>query len=239
MKRLTLPRSARAAVLAAMLSLCSVPCSFAQDDPGASKGENFSAKPPAQLFASDCTGSGCHKSPQGLAKAQGLGSLAGFLREHYTNSRESAAALAGYLSKLPAGPEQREPKEARTPRPAKPVAEPASNGPGWFGGSAPSEPAAAKPEPKPKPEPKEARTPRHNQSRTSRAARAEEEKEKETPAATPGGRHQPAEAPPKPAANARAQRGKQPATAAAAPLPLEPPPPPAAPPPPKQYDIFD
>ncbi len=83
--------------------------------PGASRGENFSAKPPAALFQSDCTGAGCHKGPQGLAKGIGFGSLAGFLREHYTNSRESAAALANYLSKIPSGPE---PREARTPKPS-------------------------------------------------------------------------------------------------------------------------
>jgi hypothetical protein len=97
--------------------------------PSTSRGENFSAKPPAALFASDCTGSGCHKGPQGLAKNAPLGGLAGFLREHYTNSRESAAALANYLSRIPSGPE---PKEARTPRGGKPAtaAAPASSGPG-------------------------------------------------------------------------------------------------------------
>ena len=37
-------------------------------------GENFSAnKPPAALFASDCTGAGCHKGPQGLGKEAGIG----------------------------------------------------------------------------------------------------------------------------------------------------------------------
>src|SRR3954469_6042786 len=77
--------------------------------PPTSKGENFSAgKPPAQLFASDCTGAGCHKGPQGLTKRLLPGSLTGFLREHYTNSRESAAALANYLSKLPSAPEPKE-----------------------------------------------------------------------------------------------------------------------------------
>jgi len=52
--------------------------------PATSRGENFSAKPPAALFASDCTGSGCHKGPQGLARNAGPGGLglAGFLREH-------------------------------------------------------------------------------------------------------------------------------------------------------------
>jgi mono/diheme cytochrome c family protein len=49
----------------------------------------------AQLFASDCAI--CHKSAQGLAKAGGMFGLQGFLREHYTASRESAAVLAKYL----------------------------------------------------------------------------------------------------------------------------------------------
>ena len=61
-------------------------------------------KTPAQLFASDC--SPCHKSPQGLAKSGGLFGLDGFLREHYTASRESAAAIANYLKSMeaPSGP---------------------------------------------------------------------------------------------------------------------------------------
>src|SRR5436305_7377548 len=137
MKRSTLPKSSCcAAMLATVLTLRAVPLALPQDQtpppPGTSRGENFSAKPPAALFASDCTGSGCHKGPQGLGKNAGLGGLAGFLREHYTNSRESAAALANYLSKIPSGPE---PKEARTPRGGKPAtaAAPASSGPGsWF-----------------------------------------------------------------------------------------------------------
>ena len=67
------------------------------------RGENFSAKPAPALFASDCTGAGCHKGPQGLARRPGLAS---FLREHYTNSRESATALANYLASLPAAVER-------------------------------------------------------------------------------------------------------------------------------------
>ncbi len=56
-------------------------------------------KTPAQLYASDCAI--CHKSPQGLAaKGGGLLGLEGFLREHYTASRESAAAIAGYLRSI-------------------------------------------------------------------------------------------------------------------------------------------
>jgi hypothetical protein len=59
-------------------------------------------KTPAQLFASDC--SPCHKSPQGLAKSSRLFGLDGFLREHYTASRESAAAIANYLKAMEGGP---------------------------------------------------------------------------------------------------------------------------------------
>jgi len=62
-------------------------------------------KTPAQLYASDCAI--CHKTPQGLAaKGGGLLGLEGFLTEHYTASRESAAAIAGYLrsmGKVPVG----------------------------------------------------------------------------------------------------------------------------------------
>jgi hypothetical protein len=60
-------------------------------------------KTPAQLFASDCAI--CHKSPQGLAaKGGGMLGLENFLREHYTASRESAAAIANYLRTAGSGP---------------------------------------------------------------------------------------------------------------------------------------
>jgi hypothetical protein len=197
MKRWTLPKSwCFAVALAALIGLGAESCALAQ---GESKGENFSAKPAAQLFASDCTGAGCHKSPQGLAKGQGTGSLASFLREHYTNSRESAAALAAYLTKQP------EPKEARAPRGGKPAPAPAASGPaGWFQ-SAPSEAPA-------KPAPNEGK--RHPTSRTSTAARHEE------PAATQrhdleGNEPQPA----KPTPHERAQRNRHPTAPATAAVP--------------------
>ncbi|HEX5509900.1 MAG TPA: hypothetical protein VFX37_15475 [Pseudolabrys sp.] len=61
--------------------------------------ENVEAgKTPAQLYASDCAI--CHKSPQGLTKAGGLFGLAGFLREHYTASRETAQVIANYLKSV-------------------------------------------------------------------------------------------------------------------------------------------
>src|SRR5262245_24355836 len=66
--------------------------------PAASQESLDRGKTPAQLFASDC--SPCHKSPQGLAKSGGLFGLDGFLREHYTASRESAAAIANYLKSM-------------------------------------------------------------------------------------------------------------------------------------------
>jgi hypothetical protein len=49
----------------------------------------------AQLFASNCAL--CHKSAQALRKSGGPLGLSGFLREHYTSSRESAAIIATYL----------------------------------------------------------------------------------------------------------------------------------------------
>ena len=203
MKRPTLPKSSCcAAVLATALTLWAIPLALAQDQTppqGTSRGENFSAKPPAALFASDCTGSGCHKGPQGLGKSVGIGGLAGFLREHYTNSRESAAALANYLSKIPSAPE---PKEARTPRGGKPAtaAAPAWSGPGgWF-----ERPAASES----KPAPSEARKPPAGQTPPARASRASVKPAEDPPAAT-------------------AAAPMPPPAPEAAPAPPPPPPPPA------------
>ncbi len=52
----------------------------------------------AQLYAADCAI--CHKSPQALNKSGGLFGLSGFLREHYTASKESAATIANYLQSI-------------------------------------------------------------------------------------------------------------------------------------------
>jgi len=54
----------------------------------------------ARTFASNC--STCHKSPRGLAKS---GSVAGFLRQHYTTGPEMSAAMAAYLVAAGAAPE--------------------------------------------------------------------------------------------------------------------------------------
>ena len=52
-------------------------------------------KTPAQIFANDCAT--CHKSPRGLGAGKGSLMLSSFLREHYTSSKDQAAALAAYV----------------------------------------------------------------------------------------------------------------------------------------------
>jgi hypothetical protein len=52
-------------------------------------------KPASQIFANDCAA--CHKATRGLATGKNSVTLAAFLREHYTASREQAAALAAYV----------------------------------------------------------------------------------------------------------------------------------------------
>jgi len=117
-------------------------------------------KTPAQLFASDCAG--CHKSPQGLAKSGGLFGLDGFLREHYTASRETATAIANYLKAMDTGPAapgrsskrsaKGDEKGGKSEAKKKPAAKPEE------GKGAESKPDAAGAEPKPlgilAPEPK-------------------------------------------------------------------------------------
>ena len=52
-------------------------------------------KSAAQIFTSVC--SECHKAPHGLANGKSVATVTDFLHEHYTTSREQAAALAGYV----------------------------------------------------------------------------------------------------------------------------------------------
>src|SRR5579884_70256 len=52
-------------------------------------------KSPSQMYAEVCAT--CHKAPRGLANGRNSGALAGFLAEHYTSSRQQAAALAAYV----------------------------------------------------------------------------------------------------------------------------------------------
>ena len=117
-------------------------------------------KTPAQMFASDCAI--CHKSPQGLAKAGGILGLDSFLRQHYTASRESAAAIAAYLQSMDRGPAAPAPGRAvkrspkgddkakateKKPAAAKPEAKPGDGLPGDNkpANAKPSEPKASEP----------------------------------------------------------------------------------------------
>ena len=115
-------------------------------------------KTPAQLFASDC--SPCHKSPQGLAKSGGLFGLDGFLREHYTASRESAAAIANYLKSMeaPSGPGRATKRATKGDEKAKSEAKKKPAAKSEEGKGAEKKPDAAGEEPKPlgilAPEPK-------------------------------------------------------------------------------------
>jgi hypothetical protein len=77
-----------------------------------------SGKTPAQLYAANCAI--CHKTPHGLSKAGGPFGLQGFLREHYTASRQAAAAIAAYVDAVDRGapPAERGPKRAAKPKEA-------------------------------------------------------------------------------------------------------------------------
>ena len=85
------------------LAICVVALAFAGS---ASAQENLDqGKSGAQLYASDCAI--CHKVPQAVAKSGGVFGMEGFLRQHYTASRESAASIANYLKgfgDMPAAP---------------------------------------------------------------------------------------------------------------------------------------
>jgi hypothetical protein len=122
-----------------------------------SQGENYSAgKTPAQLFTSDCTGSDCHSRPQGLAKRRSSSDLTDYLREHYTNSRQSAAALAGYLLGQPAGGGDARPvrteRTERSEKPEKPEkdAAPFSWLPDWLRPDEPAKPTESNVNPTPR-----------------------------------------------------------------------------------------
>ena len=90
----------------AVLALCIAAPALAQEDIDA-------GKTPAQLYAQDCAI--CHKTPHGLSQAGGIFGLQSFLREHYTASKESAAAIAAYLASIDRGP----PPHEQRARPAK------------------------------------------------------------------------------------------------------------------------
>ena len=124
-----------AAVLASPLTV------LAQAAPDKKKPEGpmsyEAGKNAVQIFQTDCAI--CHKSPQGLAKQHGFG-LQGFLREHYTASREAAAALAQYLEAVGEG--RPAPTRANTRRAPKEEVKPKDEAP-------PAGDASGEPKPKP------------------------------------------------------------------------------------------
>lgn len=52
-------------------------------------------KSASQIFSAACAE--CHKAAHGIAKGKSADTVAEFLREHYTTSREQAASLAAYV----------------------------------------------------------------------------------------------------------------------------------------------
>jgi hypothetical protein len=52
-------------------------------------------KSASQIFSAACAE--CHKAAHGLAKGKSADTVAEFLREHYTTSRDQAASLAAYV----------------------------------------------------------------------------------------------------------------------------------------------
>jgi len=100
-------------------------------------------KSPAEIFANDCAT--CHKSARGLANGRGSSGLASFLVEHYTASKDQAAALAAYVMGAGGGeaaPAARGPKPASAPERNRASAEP---------GAPPSRPAEKPERPGPQP----------------------------------------------------------------------------------------
>jgi hypothetical protein len=68
---------------------------------------------PAQMFGAVCAT--CHASPRGLGRQVGAAQLPNYLRQHYTTSREQAAALAGYVASFAGQPGAAPPPAGRRP----------------------------------------------------------------------------------------------------------------------------
>jgi hypothetical protein len=161
-------------------------------------------KTPAHIFSSDC--SVCHKSTRGLANGRGKGALTDYLAEHYTSSRQEAAAVAAYVLAGGGGTGTPAPVHEDNPQPdrARPAAaeEPKTH-------EASRQPVA---EAKPTGSPEE----RGKPVRPERSVSAEPN------AATPEAKPPEGRLPEgKPAPTARLPRGRQkPATVAAVPKPV-------------------
>jgi hypothetical protein len=104
-------------------------------------------KSPAEIFANDCAT--CHKSARGLANGRGSSGLASFLVEHYTASKDQAAALAAYVMGAGGGEAApaRGPKPGAAPDRNRASAEPPPSRPAEKPDQAP--PATGRPGPQP------------------------------------------------------------------------------------------
>jgi hypothetical protein len=155
-------------------------------------------KSAAQLFASDCAM--CHKSPAGLGKSGGLFGLDSFLREHYTASRETAAALSKYLQAVADAPAPATRSKRTTRRPDNDKAKAAVKKPaGDKADSKPETSSDAKPEPKAEPKSEAATDTKPEAKPVSSPAPKSEPKMDAKPAEAKPAEDKPAEA--KPAAS--------------------------------------
>jgi hypothetical protein len=93
----------------------------------AGQAENLEAgKSPSQLFADTCNA--CHKSPRGLLKTVSVGSLPGFLREHYTTSSDMAKLLSDFLIANGANDKRNAGTQPKQAKDAKPDGKPDTDG---------------------------------------------------------------------------------------------------------------
>ena len=79
--------------------------------------ENLDQGKTARLSCSPRIAPCCHKTPTGSAKGAGIFGLKAFLREHYTASLESAAALAAYVNATDKGSPAAKRKDAGKRKP--------------------------------------------------------------------------------------------------------------------------
>jgi hypothetical protein len=121
-------------------------------------------KTPADIFALDCAT--CHKGARGLAHGKSSSELASFLAEHYTASKDQAAALAAYV--MGAGGGDAAPAAARGPK------------------TQPDHPAAAAEQQKPSPAGHPGKPTGKPEEAPSATAKLQSEEEKKPPAAAPG-----------------------------------------------------
>jgi hypothetical protein len=129
-------------------------------------------KPAAEIYQSDCAT--CHKTTRGLADGKNSLMLSSFLREHYTASRDQAAALAAYV--LGAG--------GGAPAPAQKPAQERAKATGEE--PKPAEPkTAARPEPEVKPADQEHPAGSNTDKRDARPAIASRGHKQEPEAAPP------------------------------------------------------